>query len=114
MFYLLSFSASSEPSCNFNEKCSSAVLNVTFSPSGTKLAYLSNTTNIKNQCNIVFCVGHDANLTLVNLENNEKEVISLGELPMLQLKFISDNLIISTGHNYSPIVIGTDKSTKKW
>lgn len=31
---------------------------------------------------------------------------------MLQVKFLSDNFIITTGHNYSPIVIGL--SSEKW
>ena len=50
----------------------------------------------------------------MNLEKNAKDVLSLGELPMLQLKFITDNLLITTGHNYSPIAFGIEKSSGKW
>ena len=53
-------------------------------------------------------------MTVVDLDKVSKEVISLGELPMLQVKFISDNLIITTGHNYSPIIIGVQKTSGKW
>ena len=33
---------------------------------------------------------------------------------MLQVKFINDCLIVATGHNYSPIVVGKDNSSEKW
>lgn len=53
-------------------------------------------------------------MTIVNLENNKKEVLSLGELPMLQVKFITEGLIVATGHNYAPIIVGIEKSSGKW
>lgn len=33
---------------------------------------------------------------------------------MLQVKFISDNLIIATGHTYTPIILGAEQSPGKW
>lgn len=57
---------------------------------------------------------YDAQINIVDLENNSKNVVSLGELPMLQVKFIFENLIIATGHSYSPTIIGVDKSSGKW
>lgn len=59
-------------------------------------------------------IAQDANITIVNLENGSKQNVSLGELPMLQVKFISDDLLITTGHNYSPIILGAEKSSGKW
>lgn len=106
-FYSCCLSESSE--LNYAEKASSAVLCTSFSPSGTKIAYLS-TFKFIYTCLIV--LAYDANLTIVDLESKVKDVVSLGDLPMLQIKFLSENLIVTTGHNYSPIVIGM--ASDKW
>ena len=95
------------------------VYGVAFSNSGTKIAYLSKIWLLIiddddfYHINLLF-LAQDAKITIINLEKNSKDVISLGNLPMLQVKFISDNLLITTGHNYSPIVLGAEKSSGKW
>ena len=59
-------------------------------------------------------IAYDAKLNIINLESKEKEVLSMGDFPMLQVKFIAEGLIVTTGHNYSPIVVGIEKTSGKW
>ena len=33
---------------------------------------------------------------------------------MLQVKFVTESLLITTGHNYSPTIFGLEKSSGKW
>ena len=65
-------------------------------------------------CLFIIKLDYDAQINIIDLKNNSKNVVNLGELPMLQVKFIFENLIIVTGHNYSPIIIGVDKTSGKW
>ena len=46
------------------------------------------------------------------MESNDTETIQVAEWPMLQVSFLSEKLILCTGHAYDPILLGFKE--EKW
>ena len=59
-------------------------------------------------------LAYDGRLVVADETNNNSCSVFLGDLPMTKLKFISENLILTTGHKYAPVLIEFDKSSGKW
>lgn len=59
-------------------------------------------------------LAYDGNMIVIDEAKKEANSVFLGDLPMTKLKFLSETMILTTGHKYSPSMIGFDKSAGKW
>jgi actin related protein 2/3 complex subunit 1A/1B len=77
--------------------CKGWVLDVAFSPSGEKLAY----------------IGQDSSVTVIDCTNLEQVMIKTNILPFTAIIFVDETKIIAAGHNFAPfaLTVGDDAVT---
>ncbi len=57
-------------------------------------------------------VDHDGTCTIANTGDKETETVQVADWPMLQVRFLSEHLLVCTGHAYDPVVLGFKEG--KW